>query len=206
MYGNRVKIVAVTKTKPFKNIVEVYQLGITSIGENRVNDAINKFESSENMPDVEKRFIGHLQSNKTKKCVKAFDAIDSIHSLKLLKKVSKECEKIEKKIDVLLEINTSGEAQKKGFSVENTNEILQCFEVQNVQVVGLMTMAPFTKDKKKIRSCFSLLRNMKNNLSKSLPLNSLKELSMGMSNDYEIAIEEGATQVRLGTVLFGPRN
>ena len=115
-------------------------------------------------------------------------------------------EKIKKKIDVLLEINTSGETQKKGFSVEDSNEIFQCFEIQNVQVVGLMTMAPFTKDEKKIRSCFSLLRNMKNNLNKSLPLNSLKELSMGMSNDYEIAIEEGATQVRLGTVLFGPRN
>ena len=90
------------------------------------------------MPEVEKRFIGHLQSNKTKKC-KTFDT-DSIHSLKLLKKVSKECEKIKKKIDVLLEINTSGEAQKKGFLVENTNEILQCFEIQNVQVVGLMTI------------------------------------------------------------------
>ena len=181
-------------------------MGITSIGENRVNDAIKKFDSSENMPDVEKRFIGHLQSNKTKKCVNTFDTIDSIHSLKLLKKVSKECEKIEKNIEVLLEINTSGETQKKGFSVEDINEILQCFEIQNVQVVGLMTMAPFTKDETKIRSCFSLLRNMKNNLNKSFPFKPLKELSMGMSNDYEIAIEEGATQVRLGTVLFGPRN
>tara|TARA_Y100000768_G_scaffold76440_1_gene54063 strand:+ start:366 stop:842 length:477 start_codon:yes stop_codon:yes gene_type:complete len=158
------------------------------------------------MPDVEKRFIGHLQSNKTKKCVNTFDTIDSIHSLKLLKKVSKECEKIEKKIKVLLEINTSGETQKKGFSVEDKNEIFQCFEIQNVQVVGLMTMAPFTKDEKKIRSCFSSLRKMRNNLNKSLPLSPLKELSMGMSNDYEIAIEEGATQIRLGTVLFGPRN
>ncbi|MFL3004905.1 MAG: YggS family pyridoxal phosphate-dependent enzyme [Candidatus Neomarinimicrobiota bacterium] len=206
-FGNKVKIIAVTKTKPFKNIVEVYQLGITSIGENRVNDAIKKFESSlEKMPDVEKRFIGHLQSNKTKKCVNAFDTIDSIHSLKLLKKVSQECEKTRKKIEVLLEINTSGETQKKGFSVEDTNEILQCFEIQNVQVVGLMTMAPFTKDEKKIRTCFSLLRKMKNNLNNNLPLNPLKELSMGMSNDYEIAIEEGATQIRLGTILFGPRN
>ena len=181
-------------------------MGITSIGENRVNDAIKKFESSENMPTIEKRFIGHLQSNKTKKCVSAFDTIDSIHSLKLLKKVSKECEKIEKKIKVLLEINTSGEKQKKGFSAEDINEILQCFEIQNVQVVGLMTMAPFTKNEKKIRSCFSLLRNIKNNLNKSLALKPLKELSMGMSNDYEIAIEEGATQVRLGTALFGSRN
>ncbi len=158
------------------------------------------------MPDVEKRFIGHLQSNKTKKCVNAFDAIDSIHSLKLLKKVSKECEKIDKKIKVLLEINTSGETQKKGFSAGDTNEIFQCFEIKNVQVVGLMTMAPFTKDEKKIRSCFSLLRKKKNDLNKSLPSKPLKELSMGMSNDYEIAIDEGATQIRLGTVLFGARN
>ena len=111
-----------------------------------------------------------------------------------------------KKIKVLLEINTSGEIQKKGFSVEDTNEILQCFEIQNVQVVGLMTMAPFTKDKKKIRASFSLLRSMKEKLNKLLPTKPLKELSMGMSNDYEIAIEEGATQVRLGTVLFGPRS
>ena len=103
-------------------------MGITSIGENRVNDAIKKFESSENMPDVEKRFIGHLQSNKTKKCVNAFDTIDSIHSLKLLKKVSKECEKIKKKIEVLLEINTSGETQKKGFSAEAYENEVKLFK------------------------------------------------------------------------------
>ena len=83
---------------------------------------------------------------------------------------------------------------------------LSCFDIKNVQITGLMTMAPFTKDEKKIRSCFSLLRNLKNKLNKSLPAKLLKELSMGMSNDYEIAIEEGSTQVRLGTVLFGPRN
>ena len=200
------KIIAVTKTKPFSCIIDVYQLGITSIGENRVNDAIEKFESSKNMPMVEKRFIGHLQSNKTKKCVTAFDTIDSIHSLKLLKKISRECQKGKKTIKALLEINTSAETQKKGFLPEDINEILQCFEVQNVQVEGLMTMAPFTKDEKTVRSCFSLLRQMKNKLNKLLPLKPIKELSMGMSNDYEIAIEEGATQIRLGTVLFGPRS
>ncbi len=181
-------------------------MGVTSIGENRVNEAIEKFESSKEMPVVEKRFIGHLQSNKTKKCVSAFDTVDSVHSLKLLKKISKECQKRNKKMEVLLEINVSGETQKKGFSIKKTGEILLCFEVQSVQVVGLMTMAPFTKDEKKIRSCFSLLRNMKNKLNESLPSRPLKELSMGMSNDYEIAIEEGSTQIRLGTVLFGPRS
>ncbi len=181
-------------------------MGITSIGENRVNDAIEKFKSSKYIPRVEKRFIGHLQSNKTKKCVNAFDTIDSIHSLKLLKKVSRECEKAKKTMEVLLEINTSRETQKKGFSIENTDEILSCFDIDNVQVTGLMTMAPFTKDEKKTRSCFSLLRNLKDKLNKSFPSRPLKQLSMGMSNDYEIAIEEGSTQIRLGTVLFGPRN
>ena len=114
-FGNKVEIVAVTKTRPFNHITMIYELGLHSIGENRVNEAIEKFQSFEKMPNIKKRFIGHLQSNKIKKCVATFDTIDSIHSLKLLKKVSKECEKIKKNIGVLLEINTSGETKKKGF-------------------------------------------------------------------------------------------
>tara|TARA_B100000427_G_scaffold306259_1_gene292854 strand:+ start:710 stop:1177 length:468 start_codon:yes stop_codon:yes gene_type:complete len=154
---------------------------------------------------LKKRFIGHLQSNKVKKCVNIFDTIDSIHSLKLLKKISRECKSSKKKMEVLLEVNTSGEKQKKGFMIEDINDMLLCFDIDNVEVVGLMTIAPFIKDKKTIRSCFSSLRNLKNKINKSIQPLSLKHLSMGMSNDYEIAIEEGSTQVRLGTVLFGKR-
>jgi len=157
------------------------------------------------MPGLKKRFIGHLQSNKAKKCVNNFDTIDSIHSLKLLRKISSECEKSKKTISVFLEINTSKESQKKGFSINNKEEMFKCFEVKNVQVKGLMTMAPYTKNEKKLRLSFSLLRNLREELNRSLPEKPLKHLSMGMSEDYEIAIEEGSTMVRLGTVLFGER-
>tara|TARA_B100001115_G_scaffold142785_1_gene110546 strand:+ start:941 stop:1504 length:564 start_codon:yes stop_codon:yes gene_type:complete len=180
-------------------------LGLRSIGENRVKEAIEKFQLFEKMPKVKKRFIGHLQSNKVKKCVGAFDTIDSIHSLKILKKVSNECERSNKTIEVLLQVNTSGEKQKTGFQMDNIEEIIKCYEVPNVYITGLMTMAPYTRDKNLIRETFSLLRDIKEKTNKYLGENQVKHLSMGMSNDYEIAIEEGSTQIRLGTVLFGFR-
>ena len=180
-------------------------MGLRSIGENRVKEAIEKFQSFENMPKIKKRFIGHLQSNKVKKCVSAFDTIDSIHSLKTLNKVSKESERMNKTMEILLEVNTSKENQKKGFKPNNLKDIVTCFEVPNVDIVGLMTMAPYTKEEKAIRKSFSLLREIKENVNKTLGGNLIKHLSMGMSNDFEIAIEEGSTQIRLGTVLFGSR-
>ena len=180
-------------------------MGLRSIGENRVKEAIEKFQSFEKTPNLKKRFIGHLQSNKVKKCVAAFDTIDSIHSLKILNKVSKECERINKDMEILLEVNTSEEEQKKGFQPNNLKDIITCFEAPNVDIVGLMTMAPYTKEEKVIRKSFSLLREIKENVNKTLGKNLIKHLSMGMSNDFEIAIEEGSTQIRLGTVLFGPR-
>ncbi len=183
----------------------IYELGLCSIGENRVKEAIEKFQSFEKVPNIKKRFIGHLQSNKVKKCVGAFDTIDSIHSLKTLKKVSKECERSKKTMEILLEVNTSKEKQKKGFQPDNLQEIVTCFEVPNVNIVGLMTMAPYTRDEKAIRTSFSLLRDIKERTNKILGKNLLKHLSMGMSNDFEIAIEEGSTQIRLGTALFGSR-
>ena len=180
-------------------------MGLRSIGENRVKEAIEKFQSFEKTPNLKKRFIGHLQSNKVKKCVGAFDTIDSIHSIKTLKKVSKECERTKKTLEILLEVNTSKEKQKKGFQPDNLQEIVSCFEIPNVNIAGLMTMAPYTKNEKAIRTSFSLLRDIKDNVNKIFGKKRIKQLSMGMSNDFEIAIEEGSTQIRLGTVLFGPR-
>ena len=180
-------------------------MGLRSIGENRVKEAIEKFQSFEKTPNLKKRFIGHLQSNKVKKCVGAFDTIDSIHSLKILKKVSRECERTRKDMEILLEVKTSKEKQKKGFQPDNLQEIVTCIKVPNVNIVGLMTMAPYTKDEKTIRKSFSLLRDIKEEINKMLGENRIKHLSMGMSNDFEIAIEEGSTQIRLGTVLFGSR-
>ena len=205
LYNNKVEIVAVTKTHPFSSIVDSYKAGIKHIGENRVQEAGKKFKSFEKMLGLKRRFIGHLQSNKVKKCVSLFDTVDSVHSLKLLKKISKEGKKVDKTISVLLEINTGGEKQKNGFLLIQRDEIMSCFEEQNIIVEGLMTVAPYTKDIELIRSCFSKLREAKNEINHVLSGKKMTELSMGMSGDYEIAIEEGATLIRLGTVLFGNR-
>tara|TARA_X000001036_G_scaffold152078_1_gene144407 strand:- start:357 stop:1040 length:684 start_codon:yes stop_codon:yes gene_type:complete len=204
-YKNTVEIVAVTKTRSFQSIITAHNFGIKSIGENKIQEAEKKFQLLDEMPGLTKRFIGHLQTNKVKKCVHLFDSIDSVHSLKLIKKISTESKKINKKTPVLLEINTSEEKQKKGFLKNSVEEILLCFEQENVEIRGLMTMAPFTNDEILIRDSFAFLRQLKTELSQILKTDKLKELSMGMSNDYEIAIEEGATQVRIGTTLFGPR-
>jgi|OM-RGC.v1.012928561 pyridoxal phosphate enzyme, YggS family len=204
-YKNTVEIVAVTKTRSFQSIITAHNFGIRSIGENKIQEAEKKFQLLDEMPGLTKHFIGHLQTNKVKKCVRLFDSIDSVHSLKLIKKISTESKKINKKIPVLLEVNTSEEKQKKGFLKNGVEEMLLCFEQENVEIRGLMTMAPFTDDERLIRDSFTFLRELKIELSKILKTDKLKELSMGMSNDYEIAIEEGSTQVRLGTTLFGPR-
>ena len=110
-----------------------------------------------------------------------------------------------KKMPVLLEINTSGEKQKKGFLTQELEDVLMCFEEEHVQIRGLMTMAPFTHDKGRIRQSFISLRELKEKLEGTIGAGKLRDLSMGMSGDYEVAVEEGSTQIRLGTILFGPR-
>ena len=196
-----VNIVAVTKTHPFSIIEQSYKAGVFSIGENRIQESKNKFRSFNSMPKITKRFIGHLQSNKVNKCIELFDTIDSVDSIKLLKKISNSVIKHQKKISVLLEINTSGETSKRGFKPNEISEIKECLEIKNIDVNGLMTIGPNTNDKNKIRKSFQILRKIKQTIKNP----KLQELSMGMSGDYEIAIEEGSTMVRLGTALFGKR-
>tara|TARA_B100000287_G_C20569782_1_gene756061 strand:+ start:259 stop:948 length:690 start_codon:yes stop_codon:yes gene_type:complete len=200
-----VEIIAVTKTRPFSIIEEVYREGLLSVGENRVQEAETKFKSFNKMPGFTRRFIGHLQSNKVKKCLRLFDTVDSVHKYKLLKKISVVAEQREKTIPVLLQINTSEEPQKNGFSPNQTEDLLRCFELKNVTIKGLMTVGPNTKDTKKIKDSFVLLRELKSLINNHLNSNKISELSMGMSGDYEIAVEEGSTMVRLGTALFGRR-
>ena len=204
-YNSHITIVAATKTQPFSTIKQCYDLGISCIGENRVQEAEKKFESFEKMPDIQRRFIGHLQRNKVKKCLKLFDTIDSIDSFKLAKKISKTANQLDKTVIGLIEINTSKEPQKKGFNVENIDEIIACLNLSNLEIKGLMTLGPNTKEIKEIRESFSKLRSLKDQINADYN-KGLTELSMGMSGDYDIAIEEGSTMVRLGTVLFGSRN
>lgn len=208
--GNKtaVKIIAITKTHPASVIADVKERGIGSIGENRIQEAEKKFAKIPNiLPTVTKRLVGHLQSNKINKAITLFDTIDSVDSLSLANKIGNKALSIEKNIPILLEINTSGESAKFGFNPENIDDMLACFEISNIVLSGLMTIGPLTSDRKQIRTSFQQLRELINSIKSQLGVNNtnFNELSMGMSGDFELAIEEGATMVRLGTVLFGQR-
>ena len=200
-----VEIVGVTKNHLPSVVKNAFKNGIRTIGENRVQEAEKKFQSGDFPKQTTKRFIGHLQRNKVRKCMDIFDSIDSIDSLKLIRKVSSVASEKRRPFPVLLEVNTSGEIQKSGFKKDNIKEILKCFDFNYAKVDGLMTIAPHTSDKNVIRACFKELRMLKENLNNILGKETLKELSMGMSGDYKIAVEEGSTMIRLGTLLFGKR-
>lgn len=202
-----VKLVAVTKTHTPDVIVAAYNAGIKDIGENRIQEAENKFPKLPDLPGLTKRMIGHLQSNKVNKALDLFETIDAVDSLKLAGKIGKRAVLLERTVPVLLEVNTSGESSKFGFDASNTDDMLACLSVKGILVEGLMTVGPLTKDVKTIRKAFIQLRRLKEELNRQRTegVSALTELSMGMSGDFEIAVEEGSTMVRLGTALFGPR-
>jgi len=204
--GREVKLIAVTKTRTVQTIKDAYWCGIKSIGENRVQEADSKFETFKEMPGLEKRFIGHLQSNKIKKCLLMFDTIDSIHSLRLARKINNHLIQEKREIKALLEINMSGDEQKNGFSPDNKEEIISSLSLNCLKVEGLMTVGPASRDKQETRKAFEGLRKLKDELNKEMGKESLTELSMGMSGDFELGIEEGSTMVRVGAALFGKRN
>ena len=206
-WGQRVELVAATKTRDISTIEKLYRLGVKTIGENKVQEAEGKFLDFPGFENIKKRFIGHLQSNKVNKCLKLFDSIDSIDSLRIAKKLNKALlQQNTKKLECLIEINTSKEPQKHGFQPHVSDEIISCFELGCLNIVGLMTVGPNTKNKSTKQNAFILLRNLKNQINNELGLQAITELSMGMTNDYELAIQEGSTMVRVGTGLFGTRN
>lgn len=202
-----VTIVAVTKTHPFEMILKAHQAGLTHIGENRVQEAQMKFSGKIKPPNMTYHMIGHLQSNKVKAALSIFDTIDAVDSLKLARKIGRSGHLSGRVVPTLLEVNTSGEATKFGFAPEAVDDMLACLEIPGLAVEGLMTIGPLTRDVKRIRQAFAQLRQLKSLLNDQKPggVPKLTELSMGMSGDFEIAVEEGSTMVRLGTVLFGPR-
>ncbi len=202
---NHVEIIAATKTRDISTIKKCFKLGITTIGENRIQEAEKKFSDFSGVEKIRKRFIGHLQKNKVNKCLGIFDAIDSVDSYRLAKKINNASKNIGIITECLLEINTSNEPQKWGFSPQISEDILSCFQLKNIKIVGLMTIGPNTKIQKHIRKSFILLRGLQNKINKELGENHLKHLSMGMTGDYEIAVEEGSTMIRVGTGLFGER-
>ena len=203
--NNHVEIIAATKTRDLSTIKKCIDLGITTIGENRIQEAEKKFSNFSGFKKTKKRFIGHLQRNKVSKCLSLFDAVDSVDSFRLAKKINSSSKNNETITECLLEINTSKEPQKWGFLPEISEDIILCFQLNNIKVVGLMTIGPNTKNQNEIRKSFVLLRNLKNKINKELGQPLLSHLSMGMTGDYEIGVEEGSTMVRVGTGLFGQR-
>lgn len=200
---SEITLIAVSKMHPVSLVKEALEAGLTNFGENKAQELRDKAEEFKG--NFNWHFIGHLQRNKVKYVIESAEYIHSVDTVKLAKEIEKRAAQIEKVQKVLLEINTSGEEAKYGLvSEQSIMEVAEyCLNSQNLDLKGLMTMAPLTEDEKLIRNTFVKLRELKESLNgKGL---TLAELSMGMTNDYEIAIEEGATMLRIGTAIFGAR-
>ena len=202
--NKNIQLVVVTKNRTPKEIKEAISAGALSIGENRVQEAEKKFPNIVNLKNIEKRLIGNLQSNKANKAVGLFDVIDTVDTEKIAKKISNAAKKINKIQRVLVQINSSGEKAKSGFLLGEKDKIQRCAENKNIKIEGLMTMGPNTKNKKEIEKAFKETKELFDSPNKSESLK-MKTLSMGMSGDYQIAIQQGSTDIRLGTAIFGER-
>jgi pyridoxal phosphate enzyme (YggS family) len=200
-----IHLVAVSKTIPANRVRDAIMAGVTTLGENYVQEARNKFNVLGTFP-VSWHFIGHLQSNKAKYAVRLFDLIHSVDSLKLARELNKQAKKVNKIQDVLIQINISKEPSKSGSDIENAANLIKDIVLfENLTVKGFMTMPPFFNNPEKARPYFTALRNLRDQIQKDFPGVDLNELSMGMTGDFEVAIEEGATFVRIGTAIFGER-
>lgn len=204
--NHNVEIVAVTKTFSSEAILAAFEEGILSIGENKIQEAEYKFPQLPNLPKLKKRLIGHLQSNKVNKAINLFDTIDTIDSKKIAQRLDNSLKNTNKTKEVLLQVNASKDIAKYGFDLNDQEQLLDVINYKHLVVKGLMTIGEFTRDEKKTRKTFILLRQLKDKLNDQLESDKkLTDLSMGMSSDFNIAIEEGSTQIRLGTALFGSR-
>ena len=203
---DEVQLMAVSKTHPYEAIQEALSCGLSLFGENRVQEIQGKFPQEH--PGYQLHLIGHLQSNKVKKAVATVDAIDSIDSLRLARAVSKEAERLGKVLPVLIEWNTSNEASKAGFTELSDYEQLldECASLGGISVRGLMTIGPLTDDERMVRGAFARLREIARWSTEQFPHLSFDVLSMGMSQDYQWAIKEGSTVIRIGTAIFGGRD
>ena len=194
---DEVTLVAVTKTVDAQAIMAAFDCGIRDFGENRVQEAEGKIgQLSKIKPDVTWHMVGHLQSNKARKAAGLFSIIHSVDSLKLANILSQQAQRI---LPVLLQVNISGELPKSGFTVDEiAGAVEEIRQLPGLEVTGLMTIAPLTDDPEEVRPVFQKLRELRDSLE-------LRHLSMGMTDDFEVAIEEGATIVRIGRAIFGNR-
>lgn len=205
-YGRKVgdiTIVAVTKGFPASTIQRAVALGFNQIGENRVQDAEPKITELGHIATY--HMVGHLQSNKAKKAVQLFDVIQSVDSFGLADEINKHAQAANRKIECYIQVNISGETQKSGVSPDDLLELVdKVKKLFHINLTGLMTIGPLTKDEKKIRAAFAKCRELFL-AGQKLVGTDFEHLSMGMSDDYYLAIAEGSTMIRLGTAIFGPR-
>jgi pyridoxal phosphate enzyme (YggS family) len=200
---NEIKIIAVSKTFSPEYVVELLSAGHKDFGENRVQELLYKKGELKNK-NIDWHLIGHLQTNKVKYIIDFVKLIHSVDSYKLALEINNYANKSQKVIDVLVQVNTSGEKQKSGIEPEETTKLCKSISVlDNIKLRGLMTIGTLTEDEKIIRNNFSCLKKIYNELNSDY--NNFNILSMGMTSDYEIAIEEGANMIRVGSALFGNR-
>ena len=203
---SEVTLVSVSKTKPVETLQEAYDLGVRVFGENKVQEIRDKYDA---LPkDIEWHMIGHLQTNKVKYIVDKVKLIHSVDSLRLAEIIEKEAEKHNRSVDILLEVNVAEETSKFGLkTVEVIPFAEKIAQFPHINMRGLMTIAPFVDDPEKNRTIFRDLHKLYVDIKeKNIDNGTVSILSMGMTNDYEVAIEEGATMVRIGTGIFGARN
>jgi len=203
--SNNIKIVAAVKSRNCQEIQEAIDSGINLIGHNYIQEAIDTYNVVSN--NVKWHFIGHLQKNKVKKAVKIFDIIETIDSFELAEEISKKSKEINKVMSILIEINIGMEENKKGVLPDNVFSLVENIsKLSNVQIKGLMTMGPYFENSEKIRPFFKKTKTIFDNLKeKNISNVDMKYLSMGMTNSYKVAIEEGANIIRIGTKIFGER-
>ena len=201
-----VTLITVSKTKPISMIEQLYEVGIRKFGENKVQDLIDKYEAMQK--NIEWHMIGHLQRNKVKYIVDKVAMIHSVDSLRLAEEISKEAVKKQLTVSILIEVNVAGEQTKFGYAIDETEEAVRLFsKLPGLRVKGLMTSAPYVVDPEENRKYFRSLRQLCVDInSKNIDNVFMDSLSMGMTNDYIVAVEEGATLVRVGTAIFGERN
>lgn len=203
---DEVTLIAVSKTKPIEVLQEAYDLGVRVFGENKVQELVDKYEA---LPkDIEWHMIGHLQTNKVKYIIDKVAMIHSVDSLKLAETIEKEAAKKDCIANILVEVNVAEEDSKFGLKVDEVLPFIEKISTfPHIRVKGLMTIAPFVENAEENRDIFTNLHKLSVDIeAKNIDNTSMSVLSMGMTNDYEVAVEEGATMVRVGTGIFGARN
>ena len=203
--AHSIQVIAVSKTKPVSVILEAIDAGITDIGENRVQEARDKYDRVDR--PVKWHLVGHLQRNKVKQALPIFDLIHSVDSLRLLAEIDRRSAQLNRRTEVLIQVNTSGEPSKFGLKPDAVFGFMEnALDYAHVRIEGLMTIGAFSPDPEEVRPSFVLLRTLQEKIrEQQFPNVEMEYLSMGMTNDFEVAVEEGANLVRIGTAIFGKR-